>query len=169
MASKALRFCVQLLVTVAVVVAGGLALFLSATYLSGCAPSPSLKREMLVDQLLIPAPGYKGLVYEHCKEYRADGTCKILEYLEYRLADAATRERLLTAGVACVVGRKIYEPCADENALCHRKLGKRPFLGIIGKRPETIEKLSFETEYQKLLDAPTVCGSDLERLWELSR
>jgi hypothetical protein len=169
MASKALRIGIHLLVTVAVVAVGGLALFLSATYLSGCAPQASVKRELLVDQILIPAPGYKGLVYEHCREYQADGSCKILEYLEYRLSDPAKRARLLTAGVSCLVGRKVFAPCEDENALCHRTYGKRPFLGIIGKRPEVLTKLSFETDYQKLLDAPTVCGSDLERLWELAR
>ncbi len=156
---NAARLAASILLGFVVVLLGGAVMLLLATALGGCAAAPAQKRASLPDQILTPYPGHKGLVYRHCAEYEASGKCSKPELKDYLLSDVETRRRFIAARIACWVGGKLYAPCENENALCHRRLGKRPFLGIIGKKPETIEKLSFESDYGLMLDAKTVCGS----------
>jgi hypothetical protein len=163
-ASKALTYFIA---AALIVLTFGVTIFVFGTLLSGCAQAPYTKRELLTDQILSPYPGHQGLVYPHCAEYAPEGSCSRWELREYVLDTPEVRARFEAADVWCFVGRELYRVCLDENALCSQTFGKRPFLGIIGKRPVIEKRLSFATQYQLLLDAPTVCGTDLERLREL--
>jgi hypothetical protein len=134
-----------------------LALICLALALGACATPPD-PVSVLRDQILIPYPGRKGLVYPRCAEYEADTCAKWDRSTEYLLSDAPTRARLRAAEFVCRVGRDYYVPCEGENALCLNGDGKRPFLGIIGKKPTVPKgKISLETQYQRLLDDRTYC------------
>lgn len=132
-----------------------------ALVLVSCAPAAYQKRESLSEQILTPYPGKQGLVYRHCGKYDRDGKCVDEDLTVYDLADGQVRRRLLLAGVACWVGRDVYVPCEADNGLCYRALGKRPVLGIIGKKPVIEKRLYFgiEGDVQAMIDARTVCGT----------
>ncbi len=121
----------------------------------GC--SHSHQKHVLKDQILTVHPDFKGLVNHICKEYDWKSNCKKWDLEKYDLSDPAVRSSLQRLQFVCKVGGKMFVPCPDKNGLCRYTYGKRPFLGIIGKKPRKEEFLSFDIEHSFLISAKTTC------------
>lgn len=145
--------------TTALLLAGVVTLFWLALALTGCSAPVYQRQNVLAEQIIYPHPEHSGLVNRACLNYSGD-TCKVWRVEEYDLADPHTRQNLGRMRFLCDVGGRLFHPCPDKNGLCRVTYGKRPVLGLIGKRPREEEFISLgEPQGKKfLIQARTLCS-----------
>lgn len=125
---------------------------------SGCATKPKqYARGALINLILRPRPGYKGLTNQTCREW-ADGHCIKRDVAEWDLAVDKERLQLHSLRFVCDVGGRRYRICRQLPGLCRQTYVKSGFLGL-DRELKLISYLNAREEYQFLIDSDTVCMS----------
>lgn len=133
-------------------------IFLSSLSLS-CSSAPKVyPRHELVEQILKPRPGYKGLTNRVCSSVNDKKEC-VYTVTDYDLFDVNFRKNANTFNFTCNIGGKRYKVCQDKPGFCHFTYkGLWPFR-------KKIEDYLPITNYDFLLSAKTVCAN--EKLYDL--
>ena len=133
--------------------------FVLAGAVGACATRPTYVQNPLIDQLIYPHPEFPGLVNRACVSWKGDD-CEKWKVAIHDTSDEQVRENLQRLKFVCSVGDRMFHPCLKRNGLCRVTYGKRPFLGMIGKKPKREEFLSLEDGPDKafLLSAGTTCS-----------
>lgn len=127
-------------------------LMITAFVLSACS-TEVYPRHALVEQILKPRAGHKGLTNRVCLEYSGD-TCVRDEIVEYFLTDSQFRKTAADLGFVCKVGEKRYKICRDEPGFCRTTYRKQGFLGL--RKEKVVEFLPVDN-YDFLIAAKTRC------------
>lgn len=127
-------------------------------FLNGCASRPpEYSRPALASQILHPRPGYKGLTSSTCK-YDDKGKC-VLDIFDYDLNDKEVRKELRDLGFICRIQGRIYRIAQEIPGLIWEKYDQSCFLMFCGSRKVIDQDVILISEYQRLLNAETVCYS----------
>lgn len=133
----------------------------SLLILAGCASAPPVvyPRNALVNEILRPRTGYKGLTNRACSKTDPKMGCVAYEVKDYLLDDLPTRKSLSDLVFVCNVAGKRYKVCPDKAGLCRKHCE-----GFIFKSCE--EDFLPITGYQFLIDSATKCASQaVYNLW----
>lgn len=140
--------------------------------LSGCSTAPErIMRHELLEQILTPRKGAKGLTNRACDEWEEGKGCKTWGVRDYDLNDPAIRKQLNDLGFLCQVGGRRFKVCLDKPGFCRISWDEKRdcFLGICGSARRVNRKVEYVPvePYQALLDAKVRCASREYPLQEL--
>lgn len=135
-------------------------IFFILLLLSACASEiPILPRGALLNQLLSPRPGHKGLTNQTCTKYEK-GICKKMDVVDYDLSDDQIRQSLRDVKVVCNVAGRRFRICKDRPGLCTNCEKVKRFLGFItGREVYECEYIPMDTGYQRLINSRTLCAA----------
>lgn len=127
-------------------------------FILGCASVDQYQKHSLVDQILKPREGFKGLTNRYCSEY-VDDECKTWSVEERLFEDREFQETANKLNFLCNVGGKRYKICkeseGDKPGLC-RVSYESCFLC----KPKKIVQWIDAKAYKFLLDSNVKCKSN---------
>lgn len=126
-------------------------------FVASCSSQIYYKHE-LVQQILKPRTGFKGLTNRICLEYNGP-VCKRPVITEYLFEDQMFRNSVNKLGFICKVASKRYKICIDKPGLCRISYKRSGFLNL-GR--ERLEDYLPASNYQYLIDAGTKCFQKAE-------
>lgn len=125
----------------------------------GCALAPvDEEHRVLAEDTLVPRPGHHGLTSTVCK-YDKNHNC-VEDVKEYLLEDPAVRKQLLDLKFVCSMGNgRLYMPAEHSASLIWQRLEPSCVWILCGPDKVVEQDLVPLSDYQRLIDAHTVCWS----------